>query len=253
MSERVVVYTIVDDNYYIPAGAPKFINSFKKFHPDIDLFVFRQDMIDSVFKKHGCNFFTAKPYFGRILAPHYDLVVNMDCDQVVMGRMDAVLEQDYDFGAPTNLNDYENRHFTSIDGNTTVTDDMFLQAGLVASRKMEFWDYWVDWNKEAHKYLCAENDTLNLMAYSDDRVKDWKLNIFDQDKDYYGCKSLGREKECVLDDGVKLRGEKVVVYHNAKGRSFPKLDYPSLGFTPEVCGYLDYVSNYGVTAHYAPI
>jgi hypothetical protein len=131
---------------------------------------------------------------------------------------------------------------------------MFLQAGLVASRKAEFWDYWIEWNNEAHKYLCAENDTLNLMAYSDERVKDWKLKIFDKDKDYYGCKALAREHECVFEgDGLKIRGEKLIVYHNAKGRSFPKLDYKALGFNEQTQGYLNYLSDFGVTARYASI
>lgn len=254
MKEKVVFYTIVDDNYYVPGGTPKLINSFKKFHPDIDLVVFRQDMITTIFNKEGCNFFTAKPYFGRLLAPFYDLVVNIDCDNIILGRLDAVLAQDYDYGAPSNLNDYENRHFESEDGTITVTDEMFLQAGLVASRKKEFWDYWIDWNKEAHKYLCAENDTLNLMAYGDKRLKDWKLKMFDKNKDYYGCKSLNREGEFVIQDGkVMCRDEQVVCYHNAKGRSFPKLNFETMGFSDEVTAYMNYVGSFGTTVRYAEI
>jgi hypothetical protein len=211
-------------------------------------------MVDAIFSKTGCNFFTAKPQFGRLLAPHYDLVVNMDCDNVVLGELSSVLAQDYDYGAAWNLNDFENRHFESVDGAIKVTDEMFLQAGLVASRKPEFWDYWIEWNREAHNYLCAENDTLNLMAYGDDRVKDWKLKIFDKEKDYYGCKSLGRESECIAKDGkILLRGEQVVCYHNAKGRSFPKLNYETLGFPQEVVDYMNWVSNYGTTVRYGTI
>lgn len=254
MSEKVVFYTLVSDDYYLPAGCDKFVNSFKRFHSDVDLVVFRQDSIDEIFKLTGCNFFTAKPQFGRLLAKNYDLVVNIDCDHVITGRMDSVFEQDYDYGAAWNLNDYENRHFESIDGTIKVTDEMFLQAGLVASRKPEMWDMWVEWNKEAHNYLCAENDTLNLMAYGDQRVKDWKLRIFDKERDYYGCKSLGRESECEVVDGkLMLRGERVLAYHNAKGRSFPKLDYKALGFKPEVVEWLDFVSNYGTTVLYGQI
>lgn len=254
MNERVVAYTIVGDSYYTPCGTPKFINSFKRFHPEIDLVVFRQDIIDAVFRNTGCNFFTAKPQFGKLLANSYDLVINLDADNVILGRLDAVLAQDYDYGAAWNLNDYENRHFESQDGAIKVTDEMFLQAGMVASRKKEFWDYWIDWNKEAHKYLCAENDTLNLMAYGDERLKDWKLKIFDKDKDYYGCKSLNREGKFELrDNKIMLGDDQLICYHNAKGRSFPKLQYETLGFTQPVINYMNVVSDYGTTVKYGQI
>ena len=35
--EKVCFFTFVSDNYYTPIGTPKMINSFKRFHPDIDL------------------------------------------------------------------------------------------------------------------------------------------------------------------------------------------------------------------------
>jgi len=248
--EPKCAYTIVSDNYFVPCGTPKFINSFLRFHPDIPLYVFRQDYVDAMFNEYGINFFTAKPYFGKLLSDKYELIANIDADCVILGRMSAVFDtDDYDIGAAWNLNDYENRHFESEDGAIKVTDEMFLQAGLVASRKQEFWGYWMEWNKEAHKYLCAENDTLNLLAYGDKRTKDWKLKIFDKDKDYYGCKALNRETEFVLEEGkVMCRGEQVLCYHHAKGgAALPKLVYEKMGFTPEVVAYMNAISDYGTS------
>jgi hypothetical protein len=240
---RTAFYTIVSDDYYIPSGTLKLVNSFMRFHRDIPLYVFRQDYVDIIFKKYGINFFMAKPYFGKLLSEMgYEKIVNIDSDSVVLGRMDAVLVDDYDFGTAWNFNDYENRHFENI------TDQMYLQAGLVASTKKEFWDYWIVWNKQSHKYLCAENDTLNLLAYTDPRVKDWKLKIFDKEKDYYGCKSLNREKEFIVEDNkIMCRGEQVLCYHNAKGRVMPKLQYDKMGFTKEVQDYMNFVSSYGTS------
>ena len=93
--EKVVFFTFVSDDFYTPVGTPKLINSFKRFHPDIPLVVFRQDVIDVVFRKYGLNFFNAKPAFAKLLADDYDLVVNIDADSVVLGRLDEIQADDY--------------------------------------------------------------------------------------------------------------------------------------------------------------
>ena len=244
MKQPIVFYTFVSDNYYTPIGTPKLISSFKKYHPDIPLVVFRQDVVDLMFKQiPWLTWLNAKPAFAKLLTDEYELVANIDADTVVTGRLEEVLKGDYDIGAVTNFNDYENRHIEEI------TNEMYLQAGLVASTNPVFWDMWLAENKEkAANYLCAENDTLNFVAYRNP----WKLKIFDKEKDYMGCKSLGREGEFVM-DGAKLmcRGEQVLAYHHAKGPgALPKLIYKNLGFKPEVVDFLNFVSEYGVTEKY---
>jgi hypothetical protein len=233
----------VGDSYYYPIGTPKMINSFKRFHPDIDLVVFRQDVIDRVFREKKINFYNAKPTFAKILTPYYDLVVNVDADHVFMARCEEILKGDYDIGCPINKNDYEN---TSVEN---VTEDMFLQGGMVASTQKKFWDVWEERNKEAMKYKCRENDVMNLVIYND--LKDMKLKIFDGKKDYYGCKSLNREKEFVFKDGkVMCRGEQVFMYHHAKGGKMPKLVFEDMGFPKDVVDYLNVITIYGKSVRY---
>ena len=53
MKEKVVFYTYVSDEYYEGIGTPLLINSFRRFHPDIELVVYRQEMIDRVFSEKG--------------------------------------------------------------------------------------------------------------------------------------------------------------------------------------------------------
>lgn len=242
--KKAVAYTIVDDRYYYPVGAHIFVNTFKKFHPDIPLVVYRQDMIDKVFKEKNINFYMAKPSFAKLLYEEYELVVNIDADTVVTDRMTEVFDKPYDIGAASNLNDYEN---SSLD---SITEAMYLQAGLVGSRSKLFWDIWEEANKQAMKFIRQENDVLNLVAYKDKRLQDKKLVIFDKDKDYYGCKSLNREPEFyIANNKLMCRGEKVVAYHWAKGAIFPKLDFdnPEIGFAPEVRVWLKQLSTYGTT------
>jgi len=250
MKKPVCFYSFVSDNYYDPCGAPQMINSFKRFHPDIPLVIFRQDMVSQIIGdgiSTGINWLNAKPAFAKLLTDHYELVVNVDIDTIFLGRLDAVFTKEYDVGSVMNLNDYENRH---IEG---ITDEMYLQAGLVASRIPEFWDIWMARSlRDNWKYMCAENDTLNLVVYEH---PEWKLKIFDKDTEYYGCKSLGRETEFKMNgDKVMCRGEQVKCYHAAKGpANMPKLTpekMKSYGFSDQVIGFATFVGNYGKSVCY---
>jgi len=241
---RTVFFTIVDDRFYYPVGTPQFINSFKRFHPDIDLVVFRQGMIDQVFKEKNINFYMAKPTFAKILTEHYDLVVNIDADHIVLERLNAILEGDYDVACPINKNDYEN---TSVEH---VTEDMFLQGGLVASTNKKFWDMWEERNKDAMSYKCKENDIMNLVIYGNPNLK---LKILDKDYGYYGCKSLGREKEFYMKDSkVMCRNEQVFLYHYAKG-GMQKARPEQLGMSQEVVDHINHLGNYGKSVLYGSL
>lgn len=246
--EKVCFFTFVSDNYYYPVGTFKMVNSFKRFHPDIELVVFRQDVINKVFKEKKVNFYNAKPTFAKLLTPFYDLVVNIDADSVVLGRLEAILDQNYEIGGVINLNDYENRTIENVD------EEMFLNAGLIASRNKDFWDIWEKKNKEAMKYVCKENDILNLIWYNDPKIKKMKKKTFDKKKDYYGCKCLGREAEFYIEDNkVMCREEQVFIYHHAKGAVFPKLQFETMGFPQSVVDFLNTVTLYGKTERYGSI
>lgn len=248
MKESICFYTFVSDNYYYPIGTFKMINSFKRFHPDIDLIVFRQDMVDKVFKEKGVNFYNAKPTFAKLLTSCYDLIVNIDADSIILGRLDEILKQDYEIGGVMNLNDYENRTIEN------VNEKMFLNAGLVASRNKDFWDIFEKENEKAMQYVCKENDILNLIVYNHPKVKKMKLKVFDKKKDYYGCKSLNREHEFYIEDNkVMCRKEQVFIYHHAKGGVLPKLQFETMGFPQEVVNFMDTVALYGKSQRFSAI
>lgn len=241
MKQKCVFFTIVDDRYYHPVGTEILINSFKKWHPETDLVVFRQDMIDKVFSEKHVNFYNSKPTFAKLLSPHYERVVNIDADSIILGKLDEIIDGEYDVGAPTNYNDYENMSIEDI------TEKQFVQAGLVASSRPEFWDIWELANKQAMKYPAQENSILNLIWYKDPIISKMKRKIFDENKDYYGCKSLNREKEFYLNDGkVMCRKEQVYIYHVARGgQAMPKFDFHKLGFSEKVIEHMLYLGFYG--------
>lgn len=223
---RKVCFTAVDDRLFYPEGTHIMINSFKRFHPDIDLVIFRQDTSDKLFKEKGINWYQAKPYFAQLLENKYDLIVNMDADHIVLDRMVEVFDKvDYEVAGPWNYNDYENAAFEGI------TEKMYVQGGMVASTSHDFWEKWREANKDAMHYMRKENDIMNKVIYGEK----FKLKIVDKDKDYYGCKSLGREPEFRVEgDKTICRSEQVVAYHFARGGVFPKLDIDSMPLIDEV-------------------
>lgn len=50
---KKVCFVPVDDKRYFRTGTPIMINSFRRFHPDIDLVIFRQNVVDKLFKEKG--------------------------------------------------------------------------------------------------------------------------------------------------------------------------------------------------------
>lgn len=237
----IVFFTIVDDRYYHAVGTEILINSFKKFHPEIDLVIFRQDMINKVFAEKKVNFYNCKPTFAKILVPHYDKVVNIDADTIILGRLDKIIDSKWEVGAVWNKNDYED---ATVDN---VTEDMYVQAGMVGSSNPTFWDIWEIENKNALKLLRQENDVLNQIWYNNPIVKKMDRVIWDKDKDYMGCKSLGREGEFYINDGkIMCRKQQVLAYHSAKGgANMPKFQFERMGFGDKVRQYMEYLGYFG--------
>jgi hypothetical protein len=239
---KTVFFTLVSDNYYFPVGTPKMINSFKRFHPNIDLVIFRDDVIRPIFKEKGIDFYNAKPTFAKLLTDKYDLVVNIDADTVITERLEPVLKGNYEVGSVLNYNEYENASFENI------TEKMYLQAGLIAATKKSFWDDWERVNGKARSFVRRENDVMNKVIYGQGTKPLYNLKIFDGDYGYMGCKSLGQEDKFYMEKGkLLLNKEPVWAYHHAKGGVFPKLEYSKMGFTWEVEKYLEEVSIRGTS------
>jgi len=228
---RKCAFVPVGNSFYYAEGTPTMIKSFRLFHPDIDLVVFKQDVVDKLFSEKKINWYNATPYFAELLFDDYDLIVKIDADHVITGRLSEVFDNvDYDVAGPWNYNDYENASFDNI------TAEMYVQGGFVASHRKDFWMRWQEMNTRSDSYIRRENDILNLLLYN---TEPWKLKILDRDKDYYGCKSLNREAEFYIENNkLMCRGEQVFAYHFAKGQIFPKLDFNNMPFTQEVKNWL---------------
>jgi hypothetical protein len=248
---KTVFFTIASDSHYQGCRTDEFIKSFKKFHPDIDLVVFRQAEIDQVFAANPlANFQNAKATFAKTLYNDYDLVVNIDADHLVFDRLTEILEGDYDIAATANFNEYMNCGL-SIDSFcsngrtaklTLVPWEKYLSAGVVASPKKEFWDLYESVSlKYSMDLLLRENDVLNLLAH----LLPFKVKVLDGDycydspdfKCFYGSAIFGQELQCIVQDNkIVLHGKQMKLYHFAKGGS--EKPHPVQIFPLKVCEFI---------------
>jgi hypothetical protein len=255
---KTVFYIIIGDSHYHGCRTDEFIKSFKTFHPDIDLVVFGQKEIDETFATNPkLNFYNSKPTFAKKLYNDYDLVVNIDADHLVFGRMDEILVGDYDVAIPTNFNSWLNsgigtNTFANTCGvfssNVLIPYEKYIQGGLIASTSKLFWDQYEYASLNfSDLFGNKENDVLNLLCHMlpfNVKVLEGHYEYTHSDFNcYYGCSSLGRENQIVVNDNkLELDGKPVKAYHFARGGN--NKPHPAELFSKEV---VDFIYNNIVT------
>lgn len=228
---KIVFYTWITKNYLnTVVDFDNFYKSFKKFHPDIDLKVFGQSEVDALFlEKPWLYSDNCKASFAKLLYDDYDMVVNIDSDFYIFDRLDEILKGDFEVAACANYNTMQNVKLDEQILNgvqiQSVSEQKYIQGGLIASTSKKFWDdYEILSEKLAKQLPLRENDVLNILFHSGQyktKVLDgdfvFTSNLFEQ---YYNCASLGRENLVyVNNDKLCLDGKPVRCYHVARGQS----------------------------------
>lgn len=249
---KTVFYIIIGDSHYHGCRTDEFIKSFKTFHPDIDLVVFGQKEIDETFATNPkLNFYNSKPTFAKKLYNDYDLVVNIDADHLVFERMTEILKGDYEVAIPTNYNSWLNsgigtNTFANTCGvfssNTLIPYEKYIQGGLIASTSKQFWDQY-EYASLNYSDLFGnkENDILNLLCHMlpyNVKVLEGHFEYTHPDFNcYYGCSSLGRENQIVVNNNrLELDGKPVKAYHFARGGK--NKPHPNELFSQDVVNFI---------------
>lgn len=205
-----------------------FYQSFKYFHPDIDLIIFDDTIINTLFKsKPWLNSTNCKASFAKLIYHQYDLLINIDSDFYFFDRCYEILSADYDIAACANYNIVQNVSLQSqlIDNYHIpyVDEKHYIQGGMIASTNKKFWDEYEDLSKAlSNKLPIYENDVLNILWASNQ----YKTKILDGDYDYrsekfncyYNCASLGRINNTIIyNDKIYLDNKPIRSYHVAHG------------------------------------
>jgi lipopolysaccharide biosynthesis glycosyltransferase len=240
----------------------KYFEIFKKsvayFHPEIEIVLYDYEKMCTYKDKDW--FYRASPIMGMELIDTCDLLLLMDCDQIVTGNLDFILNKaQYDIGTVLNINrvDPTRYGYIKISG---VEPPEYFNNGFVAIRNSkqgkDFLNRWYDicHSKYFYRFQYREQDVLNILAhFGGYNVK--CFDNYDKKNNYYawhGLVSKGewqyaemRDGEMVIPkgkDGYPDTDTVVKVLHWAGGKDEPKLNY-RLYFTEECITYLNKITS----------
>jgi hypothetical protein len=222
-----IFYTIADNNN-LPY-AKMLEKSLKYFHPDIELKIFGEEDIKLI--PFDEPYYRAKAFFGKQLSKDYDNVINIDSDCIVLGKLDDIINASYDVGSVYNnlmgTQDPLQRQIVSLDRTNPL---FYVNAGFVASKSKEFWDWWDNLNQRHFfkSYQFREQDTLNMIFYYGN------LNCvnFDNSSNVYGIylngfwpKAVIKGEDIVLPSEILGKEKTLKIAHWAGGSQAIKMNY----------------------------
>jgi hypothetical protein len=141
------------------------IRSLRYFHPDIPVEVYGiKDVERLITRDSRLNGYWVFAEIGKELSKKYERVIHLDCDIIVTGKLDELINMEANIIAPRNNNDYG----LSGGNRPIITDGVevqeYVNAGTHVITRPEIWDKWIELN-DAHGYQSAyfEQDTLNKL------------------------------------------------------------------------------------------
>ncbi len=248
MKKKAVIFTVADEAN--KPFADQLEKSLRKFHSEeeVDFICYSaEDVGDKV------NYYRQKPMFARFLIKTYDLVIGMDADQIITGKLDYILNEKYEVGVVMNFNPTDFKKYGPICVFDIPPQD-YMNAGLVAMRSERFIINWWRLCTSAHfkNLQYKEQDLLNIMV----QYGDFQVECFDfpnKAKNYsawHGLVSKGEYAKMVMKDGKLIlpKGEngypeedkEIKALHSAGGAGEKKINESyRLYFNEEVISYLD--------------
>ena len=184
--KRVAISTWCTDDYRELIGIENLTNSISYFHPEVTHYVTAgKEDIDGIWMMAPTCL---------DIADDYDMVIHVDGDAVVVGDLSEMISSDADVigtlnnnalgcaGAnaaiTTELMKYDKESNTYTPRGTSIPTSAWLNAGVIAANKKQFWESWHDLNVSINEQLKSynmrrlpapfgdENDTLNVVFHS---------------------------------------------------------------------------------------
>lgn len=225
------------------------VNSFKKFHPDIEIRVYGEAEIAKFKDPHF--FYRQKAVIAKELIGEYDLVLGLDADQIITGSLDHIFEGKYDVGVVYNWNRVDPPVYGEI-GLMTIQPKEYYNCGLVAMRSKEFVSHWYDlcYSHHFEHMPFREQGFLNLIThYGNYQVKCFDdYDALTDTATWNGLMSKGEWNKCIVkdgklilpasEDGYPKRDVEIKVIHWAGGSEAVKMNYRAY-FSEEAIEYLD--------------
>lgn len=246
---KTIAFTIADDNNLPHAG--KMIKTWNHFHPDIEVKVIAGDELLDYLKHDPDFFYRATPTIANKLFRDYETVIKLDADQLCLGSMKWILNQDYDVGCVLNINRVDPNEFGTITISGVVPRD-YVNCGFVVMKNGHFIGEWLDLchQKVFGNLQYREQDLLNVLVhYRPYKVK--MFDFYDHDNEYFawhGIVAKGETMHTELRDGEVFvlpddsnypdKELKLKMYHFGGGKFSKKMNYQTI-FPEDVIKFID--------------
>lgn len=253
MKPKIIIFTIADKEN--EPYAKMFENSLRKFHSEDEVayLLVDEDKVKSYNDPHF--FYRAKSIIAKELIGKYDLIIGMDCDQIVTGSLDYLFTEQYDVGVVLNINREDPKKYGLV---TTagVQPNEYFNAGLIAMRNTKFIEhfYRLCHSKYFERFQYREQDLLNIICHFGE-YEAICFDYYNPSKDYYawhGLVSKGEWNKMIMrgDDMILPKGDdnypdhelKIKVIHWAGGKEGKKMNYRTK-FNEDCITRLDYLTS----------
>lgn len=192
-----------------------FMNSLKKFHPELEVRLIGNTTGDPDF------WYRAKPIIAsELFKEGYEMVIGADNDQIITGSLDDILNDtdDYDVGVVLNDQTYPMQVWD-------ITHPKLYNNGLVVMKSQAFVEHWKRLCFTSHfkNYQYREQDLLNLLA-SD--YFNYKVKLLDHPGKFYGEAAKPYWAQSTLDNGnIMIDKAQLCVIHFGGGNTPDKGNY----------------------------
>lgn len=229
---KTIAFTIADNNN-MPM-AKQMINSLRKFHSEEELPVMIVDEEKISSYNDPSFFYRATPIIASELIEHFDTVIKLDADQIIMGDLNYILsKKDFTVGVVYNYNRTDPKTFGLVSV-FNIDPREYYNCGFVVMRSDRFVRHWKDlcFTKYFNTLQYREQDILNVMCHYGD-YKVWRMDdkSYDDYNAWHGLVSKGeglrmelRESQVILpaDENYNKEEKIIKVYHYAGGGHEPK-------------------------------
>ena len=229
-------------------------NSLKKFHPDVPLLLYDAPKIKK-YINDPMWFYRSSPSIFYELRNEYDLMIQINVDQIVTGPLDAMLKGDYELGLVYNYNRVDPLVYGAVSV-LDIPNHYYYNLGTVGVHSKRLIEHWYKLCYSYHfmNYRYREQDLVNILAY----YGDYKIKCFDEydpktkDSSWWGLKSKGEWHKAIMRDGKLIlpraidgypeRDKELKILHWAGGNSpaEKKMNY-KIYFNNECTIYIDWL------------
>lgn len=213
---KIVVVSHCETKYIDNFGGFKLRNSLSYFHPEIPFIHCNENDLKKIYQDNlGVNLWATMPY-TMLLAwekyPDSNIVCHLDWDSLVLGKLNSLIEEDYDVAGVTsdgphvgNRDERRNRPILI----ENLPNELYLNCGLVSVTNRNFLHDWIQVNNNVIKEYgdirtvpLGEQGTFNALVYATNKYKLKQLDPWDG-KFYYGASANRPTKGIYCPEHIK--------------------------------------------------